>query len=64
MSDENIFSIKAMREARRNRTGWSLDEIAKRLKEERALYRQIGGKEPDVLASGGDMKKILAGDDE
>jgi hypothetical protein len=66
MSEADITPIEPARRKRRKQTGWALAEIEKRLQEERELYRQIAGGEPDCLASGGNMSKILeaADDDE
>lgn len=59
MSESNITPIEQARQKRRKQTGWTMAEIEKRLQEERELYRQIAGEEPDCLVSGGDMSKIL-----
>ncbi len=60
MSESNITPIEQARKKRRKQTGWTMAEIEKRLQEERKLYRQIAGEEPDCLVSGADMAKILA----
>ena len=59
MSESNITPIEQVRRERRKQTGWTLAEIEKRLQEERELYRQVAGEEPDCLVSGGNMGKIL-----
>lgn len=52
MSESNITPIALARQKRRKQTGWTTAEIEKRLQEERELYRQIAGEEPDCLVSG------------
>lgn len=63
MADKIIDFTKAKQEQRQQR-GWTLEEIRARAAQERALYRGLGQAEPDNLASGGDMKKILEDSDD
>ena len=56
---EKITDLNKVRQEKRQKSGWSIDEIRARAAQERALYKGLGQSEPDELASGGDMKKIL-----
>lgn len=56
---KKLADIKKARQERRQRTGWTLEEIRKRADEENEAYKALDASEPDNLVSGGDMKKIL-----
>lgn len=60
----NLTNLQDARQKKRKKNGWSLSEIEKRAAEERALYKKLAKNEPDELASGGDMKKILEESDD
>jgi len=56
---KKVTDLKKARQKKRDKTGWTLEEIKKRAAEERAAYKKLAEEEPDALASGGDMSKIL-----
>ncbi len=56
---KKVADLKKARQVKRKKTGWTAAEIKKRAAEERAAYKKLVEKEPDALASGGDMSKIL-----
>ncbi len=56
---EKVTDIKKARQRKRQKTGWTTAEIQKRTVEERAAYKKLAQNEPDALASGGNMTKIL-----
>jgi hypothetical protein len=62
--DKKVVDLQAARRRKREKTGWTIEEIrqsaAKRLEE----TRRLGQFEPPNLASGGDMGKILEDDDD
>lgn len=62
MTDE-INDIEKARRKKRDKSGWSIEEIKKIAQQERAAYKKLCGQEPDALASGKDMGKILEEDD-
>jgi hypothetical protein len=64
MTTVNVISLDDARDKKRDQTGWSIEEITQRAKAEYALYKVLAQNEPDELANGGDMKKILDDDDE
>ena len=51
--------LNTTRREKRQKTGWTLDEIRARAAQERAEYQKLVQSEPDDLVSGGDMKKFL-----
>lgn len=62
--DKKVVDLQAARRRKREKTGWTIEEIrrsaAKRLEE----TRRLGQFEPPGLASGGDMDKILEEEDD
>lgn len=56
--------IEKARKKKRGATGWTLDEIKKKVQQERDAYKKLGTGEPDALASGKDMKNVLEERDE
>lgn len=60
---DKITDLQKARQYKREKTGWTAKEIKKRAEEERTKYKKLAEKEPDALASGGDMTKILEEDD-
>lgn len=56
---KKIINLTEVRQEKRQKSGWTIEEIRTRAAQERALYKGLGQSEPDELASGGDMKKIL-----
>jgi len=56
---KKISDIKKVRQGRRKKTGWTLEEIRKRADDENDAYKALDAHEPDALASGGDMGRIL-----
>ncbi|MGH1438981.1 MAG: hypothetical protein ACRBBR_02620 [Cellvibrionaceae bacterium] len=63
MTNKKITNLQIARQEKRDKTGWTLEEIKKRAEEERERYKNNDLEEPDALASGGDMSKILEEDD-
>lgn len=49
------------RKKKRHRTGWTLDEIKRKAKEELREYQEKADNEPSDLASG-DMDKVILGE--
>lgn len=62
---KKVINLTEVRQKNRQKSGWTIEEIRERAAQERALYKGLAENEPDDLASGGDMKKILEekGDD-
>ncbi len=56
---KKIIDLTEVLQEKRQKSGWTIEEIRARAAQERALYKGLGENEPDELASGGDMKKIL-----
>jgi ribosome-binding protein aMBF1 (putative translation factor) len=56
---KKVADLQQARRKKRQKTGWSIAEIAKRAAEERDLFKKLGHEEPTNWAAGGDMKKIL-----
>lgn len=56
--------IEKARRKKRDSSGWTLEEIKKRALAERQVYEKLTESEPDALASGKCMDKILEDDDE
>lgn len=63
MTNSKVTDLKTVRQEKRDKTGWTLEEIKKRAEAERERYKNNDLEEPDALASGGDMSKILEEDD-
>lgn len=59
---KDISDIKKARRKKRNKTGWTMEEIKENAKKELDEFKDISKEEPDDLASG-DMDKIISGDD-
>jgi hypothetical protein len=59
-----VVDLKAERQRRRQKTGWSLAEIEQRVAERRAANKRAGRAEPDELASGADMKQLAENPDD
>ena len=59
-----VIDLKAERQRKRQKTGWSLAEIEKRIAERRAANNRASRNEPDELASGPDMKQFVEHPDE
>lgn len=55
--------LQKARQKKINKKVWTLEEIKKRAEDERAAYKKLAEKEPEGLASGGDMSKILEEDE-
>ncbi len=55
---EKLTDIQKARHDKRQKTGWTVEEIKKRAAQERARYKNLTKNEPDTLASGGDMSNI------
>ncbi len=51
--------IEKARKKKRDANGWTLEEIKRKAQQERDAYKKLSECEPDALASGKDMKKIL-----
>lgn len=60
----DLTDLQKARKKKREQTGWTIEEIKKRAAAERVRYKNLAEEEPDALASGGDMKKILEEDDD
>lgn len=56
---KKVADIRKARKAKQKNAGCSVTKIKKRVDQERRLYKKLTNKEPDALASGGDMSKIL-----
>lgn len=56
---KKIANLQKIRQAKRQKTGWTAAEIKKRAAQERAAFKKLTENEPDALASGGDMANIL-----
>ena len=56
---EKLTDLQKIRQDKRQKTGWTAEEIKTRAAQERARYKNLTNKEPDSLASGGDMSNIL-----
>ena len=56
---KKVVDLQEARQEKRDNSGWSIEEIRKRAAEEREAFKALAEKEPDSLASGGDMKNIL-----
>lgn len=61
---EKVIDLQKTRQDKRQKTGWTTAEIKKRAAQDRAAYKELTENEPDALASGGDMSKILEESDD
>lgn len=59
---KKISDIKNARRKKRNKTGWTIEEIKKNAEKELDECKDILSEEPDDLVSG-DMDKIISGED-
>lgn len=59
----NITDLKKAQKKKREKTGWTPEEIEKIASKEMKEYKKKTDNEPDQLASG-DMQKIIDGDDD
>ena len=59
---KNISDIKNARRRKRDKTGWSIEEVKESAKKELDEFKDILNEEPGDLASG-DMDKIISGDE-
>lgn len=57
MPNKKIGDLKKARAEKRKKKGWTMAEIKLRAAQERMAYKKLAQKEPDALASGGDMSK-------
>jgi hypothetical protein len=60
---ENISDIHKARRKKRDKTGWTMEEIKENAKKELEEFKDISEDEPDDLVSG-DMDKIIRGEDD
>jgi len=60
---KNTSDIKDARRKKRDKTGWSMEEIKENAKKELDEFREISDDEPENLVSG-DMEKIIRGENE
>ena len=60
---KNTSDINEARRKKRDKTGWTTEEIKENAKKELEEFKDISGDEPDDLVSG-DMDKIIRGEDE
>lgn len=60
---KKVTDLKKARQEKREKSGWSLEEIKKRAAEERAAYRRLAKDEPDALASGKGMSSTSEEED-
>jgi hypothetical protein len=63
-SEKKVVDIQVARRQKRDKTGWTIDEIRQSAARHAAENRRHGQHEPPNLASGGDMNKILRGEDD
>jgi hypothetical protein len=56
-------NINSARRKKRDKKGWSMDEIKKQAKKELEEFKGVSKEEPDDLVSG-DMDKIIRGEDD
>jgi hypothetical protein len=60
---KKISNINSARRKKRDKKGWSMDEIKKQAKKELEEFKGVSKEEPDDLVSG-DMDKIIRGEDD
>ena len=63
MMPKNISDINKARRKKRDKTGWTTEEIKENAKKELEEFKDVSEDEPDDLVSG-DMDKIIRGEDE
>ncbi len=59
----NITDLKKAQKKKREKTGWTPEEIEQMAAKEVQKYKKKAENEPDQLVSG-DMQKIIDGDDD
>lgn len=59
-----MSDIEKARRKKRDSSGWTLEEIKKRAREERKAFEKLADSEPDALASGKGMDKVLEENDD
>lgn len=60
-NDSKVVDLHAARRAKRDKTGWTIEELRRQAARDAEEYRHLGKDEPANLASGIDMKKIISG---
>jgi hypothetical protein len=60
-TDGKVTDLQAARRAKREKSGWTREELRQQAKRDAEEYRRLGTDEPANLASGVDMKKIISG---
>jgi len=60
---KKVEDIKKAREKKRDKTGWTIDEIQENAEKEYEQHKHISKDEPEDLVSG-DMDKIIRGEDD
>ena len=59
----NIIDLNQSKKNKREKDGWSIEEIKQKAKDEAAEFRKNTATEPKDLASG-DMDRIIKGEDD
>ena len=62
MMSKKVSDIKKARRKKRDKTGWTMEEIKENAKKELEKFKNTSEEEPDDLVSG-DMDKINRGED-
>lgn len=60
---KNTSDINEARRKKRDKTGWTIEEIKENAKKELEEFKEISEDEPDDLVSG-DMDKIIRGEND
>ena len=60
---DNITDLKKAQKKKREKTGWTPEEVEQMAAKEMQEYKKKAENEPDQLTSG-DMQKIIDGDDD
>jgi len=63
MTDNKVTDIQEAKDKKRQKTGWTMDEIEEGMKKQIEEFKKINATEPDNFASG-DMQKIIDGVDD
>ena len=63
-TEKKVVDILDAQRKRRDKTGWTIEEIRQSAARRAAENRRLGQSEPSNLASGGDMDKILQQEDD
>lgn len=63
MMAENRNDVEEARRKKRDRSGWTLEEIKKNAEKELKKFKEISKDEPSDVRSG-DMDKIIRGEDD